>query len=240
MFERNNGIIIACDVETIEELRSLVEIARDSSVVVGYKVGFSLALRFGLPTVVTEVKDLTAAPVIYDHQKAGTDIPQMGQPFAACCADSGVDGVIVFPQAGPETMRSFLQAIGERGMTPIVGGVMTHPKYLQSDGGYLADTAPESIYATGLELGVSHFVLPGNKPEMMQRYAAGVFAAAHTVSLLMPGIGRQGGKVAEAFRAARPHRSYAIVGTTIYGAADPQSALADFGGQIEECEHGSA
>ncbi len=88
MFERNNGIIIACDVEAIEELRSLVEIARDSSVVVGYKVGFSLALRFGLPAVVSEVKNLTAAPVIYDHQKAGTDIPQMGQPFAACCAES--------------------------------------------------------------------------------------------------------------------------------------------------------
>ncbi len=101
-------------------------------------------------------------------------------------------------------MRSFVQAIGERGMTPIVGGVMTHHGYLQSDGGYLADTAPESIYATGLELSVSHFVLPGNKPEMIQRYAAGVFAAAHTVSLLMPGIGHQGGKVAEAF--AQPGR----------------------------------
>ena len=44
-----------------------------------------------LKKVVDEIRKLTKLPIIYDHQKAGTDIPDTGDGFMKACKDSGVD-----------------------------------------------------------------------------------------------------------------------------------------------------
>ena len=44
-----------------------------------YKVGLSLALDCGLPKVVEIAREYTDKPIIYDHLKAGTDIPEVGK-----------------------------------------------------------------------------------------------------------------------------------------------------------------
>lgn len=134
----SKGIIIAADVATIAELQRLVALAGDVREVVAVKVGFSLALRFGLPSVVDAVKSVRSLPVVYDHQKAATDIPAMGRPFAAACAEAGANGVILFPHSGPRTLEAFIGGALEYELTPAVGLVMTHPGYLQSDGGYIS------------------------------------------------------------------------------------------------------
>jgi len=78
---RECGIIIAADVTTLSDLRRLAALGSSVREVGGIKVGFSLALRHGLPAVVGAIKEVAELPVVYDHQKAGTDIPQMGSPF---------------------------------------------------------------------------------------------------------------------------------------------------------------
>ena len=236
ILKRNYGIIIACDVDSLSTLSSLVAMSCNDESVVGYKVGFSLSLRFGLKKVTETVRELTDLPVMYDHQKAGTDIPQMAELFARCCSESGISGVIVFPQAGPETLCAFVKAIIGSTMMPIVGGMMTHPRYLQSDGGFIVNEAPSAIYREALNLGATHFVLPGNQPEQVRRYATELLSRgpdAMSLSLLMPGIGSQGGQIKQAFDAAGGHRCYAIVGSAIYNASDPQGALREFADQIK-------
>ena len=105
MFEKNHGIIVACDVDNVEILKNLVEKTYDIEGVVGYKIGANLALQYGLRNIMEEID--FHLPVIYDHQKAGTDIPYIGKKFAKACQISNISGVILFPQAGPKTEEAF-------------------------------------------------------------------------------------------------------------------------------------
>ena len=222
---RHCGIVLAADVAGIPDLRRLAELAAEVPEVVGVKIGFSLALRHGLGSVVKAVRDVSGVAVIYDHQKAATDIPAMGPPFAAVCQEAGVQGVIFFPHSGPRTLEGFVSGAFDRGLTPIVGLVMTHPAYLQSEGGYILDDAPDSICKVAIDLGVKDFVLPGNKTDMVARFAAGPLEAVKPATIMMPGIGSQGGSVSSAFEAAAPHRRFAIVGSAVYKARDRGAAL---------------
>jgi orotidine-5'-phosphate decarboxylase len=228
LFERKSGIILAADLADIELFRRIAALPNQFREVVAIKVGFTLALRYGLPAVVKAANDASGVPVIYDHQKAATDIPQMGEPFAKVCCDAGVSAVIFFPQAGPKTLEAFVSAANDSGLTPIVGLVMTHKSYLSSDGGYITDEAPEMIAQTAVNSGVRDFVLPGNKPEIVRRFASGSLLNITEGSIMMPGIGSQGGELTGAFQAAKPHRRYAIIGSAIYGATEPIAALEIF------------
>src|ERR1700690_3532767 len=95
----DKSVVIAADVEA-SKLAGLVAETCMVEGVGGYKVGLSLALEEGLPSIVGIVRDFTNLPVIYDHQKAGNDIPAMGAEFAKVCKKSGVNAVILFPFAG--------------------------------------------------------------------------------------------------------------------------------------------
>jgi len=222
---RDAGIVLAADVASIPDLRRLAELSVDVPEVVGVKVGFSLALRHGLGSVVAAVRDVSKVAVIYDHQKAATDIPAMGSPFAAVCQEAGVEGVIFFPHSGPKTLEGFVSGAFDHGLKPIVGLVMTHPAYLESEGGYIVDHAPDSICSVAIDLGVKDFVLPGNKTDIVARFAEGPLKATRRATIMMPGIGSQGGSISSAFRAAAPHRRFAIIGSAVYKARDPQAAL---------------
>lgn len=224
MFHKDFGIILACDVATLEDAESLAKLSVGIDEVVGYKIGFTLGLRFGLRHVTEVLKKINPLPVIYDHQKAGTDIPQMGEPFARCCKEGGVDGVIIFSQAGPNTLDAFVSAIFQHEMTPIVGGVMTHKGYLVSDGGYITDEAPERIFLSALEQGVKQFVLPGNKPDLIRKYAD-ILNRKPGISVMMPGIGSQGGELEIAVSECVGLKPYAIIGSAIYKSPNPKSAL---------------
>jgi len=228
-----SGIIVAADVDGLDKLRALVDEISGIPEIAAIKVGFSLALRFGLPNVVRTVRESTALPVIYDHQKAGTDIPQMGRPFAAVCREAGIDGVIFFPQAGPKTLEGFVSAAIDKNLVPIVGLVMSHPEYLESEGGYIVDDAPRRMAEKALDLGVSVFVLPGTKPEIIRQYARGALAGTQT-AIMMPGIGSQGGSLREACEAAAPHRAFPIIGSAIYGAKSPRAAATSFAEELQQ------
>lgn len=224
LFEKTRGIIISCDIASRDELKALVLGTAGIEGVVGYKLGFMLALRYGLPDAVAVVKDNCDLPVVYDYQKAGTDIPEMGEPFAELMKWCSVDSAIIFPQAGPKTQETFTLALQKHGVTPMVGGEMTHAQYLEKDGGYLRNEAPHDIYERAYQHGVRYFVVPGTKPDAIARYVRQFPDSA----FCFPGIGRQGGDLEAAFAACGECSSYAVIGSAIVKSGNAREAAKQF------------
>jgi len=215
----DKSVIVAADVEAAK-LPELVQQTCLVEGIGGYKVGLALALEEGLPRIVGQIKDAEgypALPVIYDHQKAGNDIPETGPSFARVCRKSGVDAVILFPFAGDETQRVWTEACQEAGLGVLVGAHMTQEKFLQSDGGYIADDAPIRIFDTAIEQGVRNFVVPGNKLQFVELYRK-LFEEKldeGNFSLFSPGFIKQGGVISEYAQIAGRYW-HAIVGSGIH------------------------
>ncbi|MFC1629793.1 hypothetical protein ACFL11_01025 [Patescibacteria group bacterium] len=131
-----------------EACGDIVRATHDLPGIGGYKIGLTLALGFGLKAVVEMIRRQTEKPIIYDHQKAGTDIPGLGSEFARIVSSSGVNAVILFPFGGAATERAWIADCQEEDLTVLVGGHMTQPEFLASEGGFVAEDAPGLIYIT--------------------------------------------------------------------------------------------
>ncbi|MDT7888338.1 MAG: hypothetical protein RQ885_05115 [Desulfurococcales archaeon] len=187
-FLKEAGIIVALDTSDLSVIRDVVKATSNIAGITGYKVGLEAAITHGLRTVVKTIRGLSNKPIIYDHQKAMNDTPHIGMGFARVLRDAGVDAAIGFPHAGPKTMVTWIEALNNEGIIPIIGGEMTHEAYLRSEGGYICDDAPERIYLEASELGVRHFVLPGNKVDRALRYAEIIAKRAGEPVFLLPGV----------------------------------------------------
>jgi len=219
----DRSVIPACDVTSLEDLKKLVEQTHDVKGIGGYKIGLVLGLGYGLPSIVKVIREFTDLPIIYDHQKAGTDIPPLGQKFAKVCKDAGVNAVIIFPQSGPETEGAWIEACQEVGLEVLIGGEMTHPKYKKSEGGFITDEALDEIYLNAAKLGVTNFVVPGNRIERIEHYKSILEPLVNELTFFAPGFVAQGGEITEAAKAAGQFW-HAIVGRGIYRAEDMRKA----------------
>lgn len=219
------ALIIAADFGSIDTLRSLSENLAPCGSYVGYKIGFTLALKYGLPRLVKKLRATSEGPIIYDHQKAGTDIPQMGKDFADVLAESQVDAAILFPLAGPKTLESYVVALQENALLPIVGGHMTHPSFINSDGGYITNDAPLQIYDKAAEIGVKDIVVPGNQPHVAERYIRAFLDKQPDGGIWFPGIGRQGGDLPAILQFLHEKRAYPIVGSAVYQSENPRGVV---------------
>ncbi len=224
------GIIPALDCEHLDDATRLVEKLGSHSFVRGFKLGFSLGLTYGLPQIVKALEPHTDLPLIYDHQKAGTDIPDTGALFARTLARAGVDAAIIFPQAGPRTLRTWIRALQDEGVEAIGGGAMTHPAYLASEGGYIADEAVLDMYAIAREERVGVFVLPLTKPDVSRSIVAHADLGGDC-TIVSPGFGAQGGDPGT-FDFVQRH--YLIIGRTILRAEDPVEYINGIERQLRE------
>lgn len=211
------SIIPAADVD-LGDLRILCAAVKGIAGIKAIKLGLDLGLT-GLRQVVDVVKE--ANPdliIIFDLQKAGNDIPPMGSKFAKRLKSSGVDSAILFPFAGPETQEAWTKACMDEGLIVLTGGIMTHPKFLASEGGYIPDYVPGRIYRLAIKLGVRSFVVPGNKLPWVEKLRALFDREIGTgkFDLYAPGFVTQGGDVSECGQAAGP-QFHAICGSGIYG-----------------------
>jgi orotidine-5'-phosphate decarboxylase len=216
----DRSVIPACDVTSIQDFENLVKATADIEGIGGYKVGFSLALTYGLPKIVKVARKYTAKPIIYDHQKAGTDVPDTAGTFMHTVKSSGVDSVILFPQSGPETERAWIYRALDNDLTFIVGGIMTHAAYLVSEGGFMQDSAAFEIYRIAAKAGGRNFVVPGTKPEIISKVqelvrGEGVKDPAYFV----PGMVTQGATFKDVSKALGKYWN-AIVGRAITTAKD--------------------
>lgn len=217
------SIIPACDVSTLEDFDALVSETYDVEGIGGYKIGFDLGLGFGLQKVVSVVRKYTNKPVIYDHQKAATDTPHTGKNFAKVCKEAGVNTIILFPQAGPETERAWIYHALNQNLNIIVGGRMTHPAYAVSEGGFLSDEGALEIYRIAARAGINNFVVPGNKSEVIKEIRELIENEGISPVFYAPGFVAQGGKIEEATKVAG-NSWHAIVGRGIYQAQDKKAA----------------
>jgi orotidine-5'-phosphate decarboxylase len=227
---KNIKIIPALDLTDLDKLETLVQSVDDHPLVYGYKLGFSLGLTYGLLRVCKLLRKHTNKPLIYDHQKAATDIPDTGQLFADVMKSSGINEVILFPQAGPETLKVWTEALKEKELKVIVGGIMTHRAYLESEGGFIRDTAATDIYKLAYAENVRNFVVPLTKPSETER----IFNEAGLddgCTFYSPGYGSQGGDPAN-FPFIRNH--YLIVGRSLLKAEDPALYLDEVSKQIKD------
>src|SRR3989338_1773682 len=215
------SIIPSCDVSDLSELRNLVKETCSVEGIGAYKIGLELALRFGIPAVVSEIRKQTNLPIIYDHQKAATDIPELGEKFAK--AVKGVDAVILFPLTGPETEKAWIKACKKAKLGIIVGGEMTHKGFLESEGGFINEKGTFAIYEIAVKEKINDFVVPGNKPEKIKLYKAFLEARGIKPIFYSPGLIAQGGNITESAKAAG-EKWHAIVGRALYDAKDINKA----------------
>ncbi len=222
-----HGILLALDMESLDEMRRGVEATTRVDGIVGYKVGLTATLRLGLGGAVRHLRAVTDLPLVYDHQKAGPDVPDMAAKFASTCKEAGVDGLILFPIAGPRAVVEFAGNAYKQRLMPVVGGDLPFPDYNASGGGYVIDDALDKILHKAIEIGVDHFVIPGNTPDKVRHHAQWLLRKLEQPTLFVPGIGALGGSISDTFAAAPGCRVYAVIGRAIYAASDPAKAARD-------------
>ena len=230
-FISSHGVIPALDSDKLYDILRTVELSTNIDGIVGYKVGLTLAMRLGLPNAVSALREVTDLPIIYDHQKAGADVPDMGKKFCQLAADSGVSGLVLFPLAGPRAVDAFVGSALDAGMFPLVGGDLPLTDYNASGGGYVIDDVLDKIFRRAITLGAEHFIVPGNTAEKISYHAKWLRTKTAKASLVIPGIGALGGNIPDCFAAAGGCSAYAVIGRAIYGAADPAEAAKRFCGE---------
>lgn len=223
-FRTKHGIIVALDAETVDACKRTVDATTAVEGVVGYKLGMTTALRLGLAEAVRQMREHTDLPLLYDHQKAGPDVFDMAAKFAALCAEAKVDGLILFPLAGPRAVEGFVGEALKQGILPLVGGDLPFADYNLSGGGYVADDALERIIDKAVEAGANHFVIPGNTPDKLRHHAARLKSKLRAPVFVVPGIGPLGGKIGELVAAANGCSVYGVVGRAVYAAEDQAAA----------------
>lgn len=224
LISRDKSIIVACDVSEIEKLKTLVDKTCLIEGIGGYKVGLELVIGHGLPRVVETIRELTDLPIIYDHQKGGIDIPDLGQKFAKVCRKAEVDAIILFPFGGAESERTWISACQDEELFVLVGAHMTQGEFFEKEGGFIANSTPERIFIIAAEEGIRDFVVPGNKVEYVKQYKDLLerILGKDNFTLYAPGFISQGGSISETGKIAGK-RWHAIVGSAIYKARDVQN-----------------
>jgi orotidine-5'-phosphate decarboxylase len=228
------GIVPALDIDSPEHLERVVRETSKREGVAGYKLGLTSVLRFGLRESVRRLRDLTELPILYDHQKAGPDMPDMAAKYVALCKEAEVDGLILFPVAGPTAVDSFVGEALRAGLTPLVGGEIPVPDYGVSGGGYLLDDALDRILVRAAQDKADHFVLPAHDAAKIERWSKWVAANVASPLLLLTGFGALGGSIGTSFVAAAScKRRFAIVGRLITGSKAPGDAAAHLYEQMQ-------
>lgn len=226
-----HGILPSLDMESLDEARRVIEKTTGVDGVVAYKFGLTTVLRHGLAQTVSAMRQVTDLPLIYDHQKAGADVPDMAAKFAATCAEAGVDGLILFPVAGPRAVSEFVGQAYKNRLLPVVGGDLPLPEYNVKGGGYIADDALFRIVERSVGMQADHFVVPATQPAKVRSMAKWLTRKLEMPFLFLPGIGPLGGSISQAFSEAPGCRCYAVVGRAVYGADDPGEAAKTLGAE---------
>ncbi|MEA2036778.1 MAG: orotidine 5'-phosphate decarboxylase / HUMPS family protein [Nanoarchaeota archaeon] len=215
LIKLKRSIIPACDVSSLKLLDKLVKETCNVPGISAYKIGFELVIPLGIKEVIKTIRKRTKLPIIYDHQKGGTDIPEMGEKFMK--AVKGVDYVIIFPMTGPVSEEKWIKAAFKERLHLIIGGDMTHKAYLERGGGFIHNMAPKQMFKIGVNLGVRDFVVPGNKPFMIAEYRRFLESFGVKPIFYSPGLITQGGSLTEGAKAAGDNW-HAIVGRALYNA----------------------
>ncbi|MCL5675049.1 MAG: orotidine 5'-phosphate decarboxylase [Candidatus Marsarchaeota archaeon] len=232
IIKQERSLIVSCEIHDLLRLEWLVKETCRIKKIGAYKVGAVLAIRYGLPRVVEAIRKHTKAAIIYDHQKGGTDIPELGREFLLSVKDSGIDAPILFPMTGPVSEEAWIKAAEELDVSLIIGGEMTHKGYKASEGGYISEASIEKMYGIAARHGIEDYVVPGNRPERVAYYRKIIAKELGKEPIFYsPGFIAQGGSIGEMAKVAGS-RWHAIVGRGIYASENPGKAAEELASLI--------
>ena len=225
LFADQIGLVPALDVASTEDMVRVVEKTCEVSGVVGYKLGLTGSLRLGLAGAVQAIRRLTDLPIVYDHQKAGADMLDMAGHYASVCREAGVDALVLFPVAGPRTVREFVKHTIRCGMVPVVGGHIPEPDYCIGGGGFIIDDVLHRVIRIATDEGARHVIIPAKEVDLIRQNVSWIQQNVTDACVFLTGFGPMGGKIEQAFTAAAGCRSrFAIVGRDVTQAKDPAAA----------------
>lgn len=161
IIQRERSLILDCDFDAgLNDV--IVRDTSDLDCVGGYRIGFKMDLSYGLPKTVEITRKYSSKPIIYE--RPGIDTLESGMEFIRALRKAGVDAVILFPQAGHEAERAWIEAALERDLGVIIGRPPAHHKCLKSQGGYLLDEAIMKTALNAADSGVRDFAVTGSDP----------------------------------------------------------------------------
>ena len=102
----NKSVIVAADVRNLIALERLAEAMVGVPGIGAFKLGFTLGLQ-DLARAANVIKRKLGGdfPIIYDHQKAGNDIPETGAGFAKVDYVAARDAATLGPVSDPAAAR---------------------------------------------------------------------------------------------------------------------------------------
>ncbi|MFH1729580.1 MAG: orotidine 5'-phosphate decarboxylase / HUMPS family protein [Pseudomonadota bacterium] len=227
--KKDRSIILACDFD-LDRIDEIIPRISQYGIVGGFKVGFYLGLKYGLPEVVRRIRKYSNKPIIYDHQKACTDIPDTGKLFVDACDSSGIDSIIYFPLTGPVTQEAWIKASIDKQMDLIVGAWLTHQGFAKSEKGVFDEESILSVFKLAAEMGVKSYVVPGTKPhaiEKIKNTIQDVLGDLSDVHFYVPGLIRQGGDISEVSKIL-PQNFHAIIGRGLYESENLEDSMLEF------------
>jgi len=210
------SLIVAMDVDGawFYDLMAALELVESIGAV---KFGFFQS-NTGLESCVELARNtLGNIPIIYEHQRIGSGVPESASKFAKTLKRAGIDAVIIYPFTGPKVQEHWTKSLQDEGLVVFVGGVMTHGNFLVSEGGYVADEAVLKIYSLAIEQGVDHFLVPGNKLPWVKSIKTLLDQELGQENYVLCGNGfiRQGGDLLSCLELVG-NRLHAIIGSAIY------------------------
>jgi len=230
LLKNKHGIIISCDFSNIEKLEKLVKETCSLDFIQGYKIGMLLTIKNSIQKITDIIRKHSDLPIIYDHQKFGTDIPEIcSGEILQIIKNAGVNALVVFPLGGGETLKLVIKECFKVGLTPIVGGDMDHTGYIVEEGGYIDESAAQRIYIDAATIGVTHFMLPCSKLNRLKIYMHKLANIVANPQIFLTGIKEElSEELLDACAVIHDYNSFAIVGRGITEAKDYKTSASKF------------
>jgi orotidine-5'-phosphate decarboxylase len=206
--KKQSGLILALDVTDRAKALEVTEAVGD--LLDAIKVNYPLALSCGLE-IVTELSK--NASIICDFKVA--DIPNTNRLIVEQAFKAGASGIIVHGFVGHDSVEACVEHA--KGGDVFVVTEMSHP-----GGQEFTQKIAEDLVQLAIDTKASGVIAPATRPERLKAIRDRL---AENMVVLSPGVGAQGGKITDVFKAGA---DYAIIGRGIYGQDDPRKAAESF------------
>ena len=221
------SLVVACDVP-FEKFPALLRETRSIQEIKAYKIP-ARAGRRGWEEWNRTLRSYTNKISIYDHQKAGTDVPDTQREFMRDVKESGFKAVILYPRLedSSEIHEAHIMEAIDAGLKVMVGGKMTHQLFNQEQ-----YEMALRIYETAYKNGIRNFGLPANSISDLNFSEVIRKKFNEEVDFFLIGIGLQGGNLEEVVKMFNGTRFHPIVGRLIYEAKDMKQAALDLASKL--------
>lgn len=193
IFTPKNGILIDLNYPEKSKVAEAISSTKDLDFVVGYRVGPIPVLKNGLDKIADILRDRADKPVIYDHQKFGSDVPDIcSGKILDYIKESGFDAIVILPLSGKEVLESIITKCTKINLLPIVCGDLPYHGYFLAEGGYITTDIQQRIYLGAASLGVSHLMMSCNRMDKIKIYCHQLDAIVGQLKIFITAISSPG------------------------------------------------